>query len=468
MPDKWAQYAVPADKWAQYAQPAASALPAGATGPLPGVPAAPVPAGLQGPPAPTLKPGLGATIAEGAGDVGMGMLKGALNTATALPAYLAQKTGYANPQKIAERQRITAPSNTAQSVGKSAEQIGEFFLPGLGEEKAAAAGAKALPIAESIAKPLTRLAYQAGTTGAVNAAQGGSFKTGAETGLAGGVAGEAFRAAAPYLAESALNIRKLDRAYGKGGGAIGRTILDETKGAFPGTVAASAQDRLGQLNPQLEALANAATAPADLTPARQALSDAAGKAAKQGERTTLGQLSPMVTHLQETIGGAPIPQNIMPADLLDLKRGFGNEFIHRWNPETMEGVKGTAAQTYHAMGDAFNNAVPGAAELNGRMSRLIPIAKRGESAELNAPTLQRITHRVAAHTGALTGSVVGGLAGYREDGVPGAIGYGALGLVAPEVLASPTAQMFFARRLNSGVIPRVLTGAGLQFDRDTK
>lgn len=194
------------------------------------------------------------------------------------------------------------------------------------------------------------------------------------------------------------------------------------------------------------------------------LSGAAGTATRQGERTTLSQLSPMNAHLLETIEGAPISEKVTPRELLDLKRGFGNEFIHRWNPETMQGVKGTAAKTYHALGEEFNNAVPEARELNGRISRLIPIAKRGESAELNAPTTQRLFQRIAAPTGALTGALGGGVAGYERGGKKGALEGASTGLLGPLLLTTPTGEMIMARTVNglSRPFTKLLAGGALQ------
>lgn len=89
--------------------------------------------------------------------------------------------------------------------------------------------------------------------------QGGSFGTGAAAGALGTGAGQLAHAFAPAVAESALNIRKLDRAYGKSSGSIGRAILDETRGVTPGDVAESAQGRLDQLNPALNAAAERAS-----------------------------------------------------------------------------------------------------------------------------------------------------------------------------------------------------------------
>jgi hypothetical protein len=542
-------------------------LPAGEE--LPGVPKAPTPAmNKVVNPLPAL---------QTAGNVAVGAGKGLLHTVSGtdefarkhLPAVMTNSNmGLGPPANLEHVREMATPEGTAQKIGYGGEQAGEFLLPGGAEKKGAARLAEIIPQLGRFARPAANIATSALSSGTINAAQGGSPVTGALMGAGGQVIGQGLKAMAPAVAEGALNIRKLDRAYGKNGGSIGRSILDETRGIRPGTVAESAEDRLAELNPQLNAAADRAsvkpnpvrrllTAPpeeiplhespsprnpkmrpmafpakinpevgleprsgntmasiseypeinphylsgsahpelsgristaqgvlirpsevgngpipsmlsnptASLAPARGVLSSAFGTAARQGERTTTGQLYPMATHLGETISGERIPENITPRQLLDLKRGFGNEFIHRWNPETMTGVKGTAANTYHQMANEFNRVVPEAEGLNSRISNLIPVAKRASSEELNAPTMQRAVYRFAAHTGALTGAGVGGAVGYKEGGIPGAVAGGLTGLVAPELIASPEGQMMMARGLYKANALRPLTGSLLQLDR---
>ena len=67
--------------------------------------------------------------------------------------------------------------------------------------------AEEAPLAMRLLQPVARVGYQGLTSGLVNKAQGGEFGTGAGVGLLGGVGGEAMKAAAPYLAESALGTR---------------------------------------------------------------------------------------------------------------------------------------------------------------------------------------------------------------------------------------------------------------------
>jgi hypothetical protein len=281
------------------------------------------------------------------------------------------------------------------------------------------------------------------------------------------VMGMGLHALAPSIAESSIGIRKLDRAYGR---TPGRAILDETRGLVPGTVAESAQGVLSRINPELERVVNThAVAPVDMAVPRGIVQAGQNSAIAKNAAGSFAQLEPMAKHLSENFAtGAPIPQMVKPIDALNLKRGFGDEFIHNWNPETMGGTRRMAARTYRAMADEIHSSVPGSAELDERASSLIPVAKRAESAELNAPLGQRIAGRFKAHTGALAGAVGGGIFGYERGGPAEALKLGTLGLVAPELIGSPSVQMAIARGLNSGasrVLPKVIGGGALQLTR---
>lgn len=402
---------------------------------------------------PAPEPSMLQKVMSGAEDVGKGMLKGAGQTANnigsmLIPDHLVKMVGGTPPTKE-QQASYFEPTNTAQKVGKVGEQAAEWLAPtGLESE-----AAKALPAAPGLA----RVAMQTLEGGARNVSQGGSFKTGAEIGGVTGGLGEGMRSVAPKIAESALGVRKIDRAYGR---TPGEAILTETHGVRPSTIEASAKERLGTLGNQLESSYRSSPNVADIQPARAVLGDAVSKAAKQGEETASGQLQPMANRLvTNPVTGSPVPQQLAPIDLLDLKRGFGNEFVHRWNPETMQGTKSTAGRVYHALDAAGDAAVPEGADLNSRISSLIPVAKRAESVDRNASLAQRAMHRVGAHTGALTGAMIGGGAGYEKYGpagvIPGMVG----GVLIPEALASPTGQMIAARTMASPATPRLMRGA---------
>ncbi|MFP5230767.1 MAG: hypothetical protein ACLGXA_24385, partial [Acidobacteriota bacterium] len=173
---------------------------------------------------------------------GIGGLKSLGNTLYGLSTLIV-------PDKNEEQNRhVFDPSNPIQAFGRQAEQTGEFLVPGLGEEAATARAGRLAPLA--------RIGFNALTSGLLNKAQGGDFSTGAVAGGAGSALAEGGKAVAPGLAEGAMGIRKLDRAYGR---SPGNAILEETRGFRPENVAASAQSKLGELRPRLESLVDAAS-----------------------------------------------------------------------------------------------------------------------------------------------------------------------------------------------------------------
>ena len=181
--------------------------------------------------------------------IGIGGLKSLGNTLYGLSTLIV-------PDKNEEQNRhVFDPSNPIQEVGRQAEQTGEFLVPGLGEEAATERAGKLAPLA--------RIGYNSLTSGLLNKAQGGDFTTGAVAGGVGSGIAEGGKAVAPALAEGAMGIRKLDRAYGR---RPGLAILDETRGFRPETVAASADERLGELTPQLESMVDAASTRPRQTP----------------------------------------------------------------------------------------------------------------------------------------------------------------------------------------------------------
>ena len=348
-----------------------------------------------------------------------------------------------------------APKNTAEKVGKVAEQAGEFMVPGGVEEEAATKLASMAPKLGKAAAPLARIGTSAVSSGAVNKAQGGDFSTGAALGAGGQVVGQGLKAAAPIVAETALGIPKAARAFGKTPGAA---IINETRGIRPETIAESAQGRLSELNPKLESAVNASQEPASLLPARTIASNEAQKAITQNAPRLHNQVQQMGSHLTNRFDtGEPIQENVTPRELLDLKRGFGEEHIHNWNPEIGGRAKGIGQQMYHALDSELDRTVPESADLNQRISSLIPVAKRAESVSRNAPTVQRALGRFGAHTGALTLGGIGALEGRREGGMPGMVAGGLTGVLAPELIASPEGQMALARTLGNvnGMKPAV-------------
>lgn len=417
---------------------------------------------------PAQEPTLLQKAMTGAKDLGVGALKGAGSTATNIgslvyPHWLERAlTGKDSSEKEAQ---LFAPSNTAQSIGKVIEQAGEFLVPGGAEEAGAEKLASLAPKLGKVAKPLARVLTSGASSGLVNKAQGGDFTTGAALGAGGAGVGQGLKVAAPAVAETALGIPKVARAFGR---TPGKAILEETRGIRPETVGRTAQEALDTLNPELEAKVAASPNQVSLQPARDFLDQKMAQAQAQNAEGLHGQYNRMANTLQENFGTKQrIPQVLPASDALNLKRGFGEEHTS-WNPEVRNKALSAGRYTYGLLDKAIDDAVPESAELNQRISSLVPVAKRAESVSRNAPTIQRALSRFGAHTGALTLGAMGGAEGYREGGIPGAIAGGVTGVVAPELIASPEGQMLLARQLNNARGLKPVVGALAQFKGQKK
>ena len=395
-------------------------------------------------------------------DFGIGALKGAGSTANNIghllyPDWLAKHlTGTPSAE---QQEGYFAPKNTAQAVGKGAEQIGEFFIPGAGEEAAGEKLATMAPKLGKIAKPLARMAG----TEAVNEVQGGTPGMGAAGGAAGELIGAGMRSIAPKLAESGLGITKVDRAFGK---TPGKAILNETSGLRPSTIADSGQKRLNQLVPEMESKVASSPNTVSLAPARQITADAESKAMKLNAPGLYGQMTPMSDFLDHNFATMQkFPQDVPASEALNLKRGFSKEFLGKWNPETHADTLATGRKAYRALDAGIDQAVPEAAPLNQRISSLIPVVNRAESVSRNAPTTQLMVKKIAAPTGALLGPIFGGEEGYRHGGVPGAIAGAGLGMAAPLLVTTPEGQMIMARAMHGTEGLKPLVSSGLQMTK---
>lgn len=431
---------------------------------------------------PPAQPSMLQNAGNAVGDFVQGVGKGAMNTlspvlgglsygvqkasqAMGVPANLLGTVPQSMGSSIYDVRQESQPTNTAQAIGRGAEQAGEFLIPGGAEEAAAGRLATMAPKLGKFALPAARVATGALSSGLVNKAQGGDFGTGALAGTAGGALSEGFRAAAPIVAESALGVRAVDRAAGR---TPGQMILAETKGFSPGAIAEQGKTKLAGWNTELERGVNQSPIPVDLTPPRMISGDAETAAALRNNPDTIrrtGQLSSLLN--KEFGSNAAIPPQVSASRALDLKRGVG-ELKGSWNPATPNDFADAAVgRVYGSLDAGINQAFPGAQQLNQNMSSMIPVAARAGATDLNASSLQRILGRFTRPTGALISGTAGAAYGAKEGGLPGAVMGGAAGIVAPELIGSPTAQMIMARSLNKGASPvvRTLLGGGLQANR---
>jgi hypothetical protein len=352
-------------------------------------------------------------------------------------------------QALEERTKErSTPENTAQAIGRTGEQVGEWMLPSGAEEKAATLLGK---VPKAI--PFARIGTQAVESGLRNASQGGEFGTGAEVGAGGELVNQGLQKAAPVLAETALGISNKYRGHGR---TIGDAALNELSSVRPASLANEAGTKIRSLTNSLEQGASSSAIPTTTTPALNVVDDAM--------KTYQKRNSPLVDKLQSvkdqlTVNrttGKAIPTNLSSSDILDLKRGIG-DLINSWAPAEKKGVQPIIQRVYGALDNELDRTVPEAAGLNQRISSLIPVKQRASILANNAPASQRVFSRIARPTGALLGAGVG----YHEYGVPGA----AVGLIAPEMISSPTGQMVAARAMKSGVIPQLGKALALQLDR---
>ena len=426
-------------------------------------------------------------IGSVASDIGSGIAQGAANTTAGLGRMLGKTEEALMPGSSkavepflanleARRQNATRSANNIQSGAKTAEQIGEFLIPGMDEERVASMLPKAGGVLGKILPAAVRIGVPAIETGLRNETQGGDFGTGAAMGAGGSILGQGMKAVAPKMAESALGVTGRMRGNGK---TIGKAILDETSGYRPATIAKQAGKRIGQLTGELESkAADASRAPyplgeieslrgklgypventaASTQPALDLIDNELKKAGEKNSAVTADKLNAVRKQLTENFQtGEGIGPDVTPQKVMNLKRGI-NDLITSWTPEQKKGIQPVLQRVYGALDKELDRTVPGAEQLNQRISSLIPGSQRAAKEANKAGMTQRMLGRVGAHTGALAGAALG----YHEYGPKGAI----LGLALPEVLASPTGGMFAAHSLNSPILPRMLAGAATQFNR---
>jgi len=414
-------------------------------------------------------------------DFGKGIVKGGIHTmsmadefaASHLPRFMTTPIGQTPNVENSNRAVQTAkdmatPHNTAQSIGRGVEQAGEYLIPGGAEEQVAKSAGNLLRAVPKVAKAapvIGRLIASGLGAGTVNAAQGGDFSTGAATGAAGAGVGMGLKAIAPIIAESALKVRGIDRAFGR---TPGEGILNETTGLRPATVAKQAGAKVAQYTGDLEDAARQSPYAVDLQPARDVADSWLDTAAQRNNASTVKDVSRIGEQLSKRQGTA-IPRQVPASEALALKRGIG-DLQTSWDPATVSDFSNRAvASTYSAMHPELERAIPGYAELNGKISTMMPVASRATAADLNAGFVQRGLDRFRAHTGALVAPMLAASAGGATHGPVGALAGGGLALAAQEAIASPELQLGVARLANSPatrkfVIP-ALAGLGLQINR---
>jgi hypothetical protein len=420
--------------------------------------------------------------------VGTGLLKGIgeglIQTGTALSP-LINKIPYigetlAPSAGIAGARELARPVNTSQTVGKAGEQIAEWLIPSGLEEKAGVYGAKALgalaphapAIIEKAAPVVARMGEQAIESGLRNKAQGGTFTTGAAAGAAGPIIAPALSKGAEGLANIAMSPGKRVLKSLPEGVDIGRTVMQESTGVRPATITRQLGEKVTAADANLTGLLQNAKAHGTqipLAPARQLIANEMTSAVAKNAPEYIQdveKVSDQLTHQYGPAGRAtiPLPATVDPVRARALKQGV-DLTIGNFNPEAQSAIAPLQERVRGAIAGGIHSAVPGSGALDLRMSNLIPAKDAAWNVSYNPTIARSVFNRVARPTGALAGALFGGTEGYRHGGVEGAVGGAGIGLVAPELIASPTGQMIMARVLTSPRSMALVKGLGLQTKR---
>ncbi len=282
------------------------------------------------------------------------------------------------------------------------------------------------------------------------------------------------RSVGAKLAEHGMGIGAKDRLFGK---TPGRGILDETGSAVtPAGVAEKAEARMAALTAELEAQAAKAGnrgVMANIEPARRMADDFAthhGEGINQGLAGEMGDMAKSLRAIpskdfhgateypagattkiaigkRDPFTGTPgrtsiieapsaeIASEQLPLDALRLKRDFNARNVS-WNGVRSDPATRAARQVYHELDSAIDRALPESAELNQRISSLIPVKDRGIMRAAGPGIAGSVADTITRPTGALASAAA--LAG----------GHAGVGILQKALLSAPTVQIALGKLLN--------------------
>jgi hypothetical protein len=415
---------------------------------------------------------------QAAHDVAIGGVKGIGNTLNNVGSYivpdrLVKAVGGTVPTEQ-QKKSYFEPKNTAQAIGKGAEQIGEFLVPLGAEEKLASKVGELAPRLARYAVPALRIAENAVETGVRNKIQGGDFKTGAALGAGGAIASPIARKAAEGLAEIAVAPGKRLLKSIPEDVDIGKTVLDNSTGVRPGTISKQIGEKIatrsGDLNKSVaiaDRLAeNGLHNTVPLGPARQIVADEIRSAVTKNSPSYIRDVERVGDQLRNQYGAGgkvvgELPQDVIPSKARALKQGIDLN-IGSWNPEAQAAIAPLKERVYGAINSGFHAAAPDAAVIDKELSALIPARQAAWNTSYDPGVARSVFNRIARPTGALAGGLAGGYEGYRRGGTEGAIGGAAIGLTVPELISSPTGQMLAARAITNPAVGRFIKGTAAQ------
>jgi hypothetical protein len=302
--------------------------------------------------------------------------------------------------------------------------------------------------------------------------------------------GRAGKAIAPKLAETAMSPGKRLLKSVPEDVNIGKTLINDAKGVGPKTITKELEAEITRLSTAQDALLETGKrqgVTVSLDAARAEVDRELAVAIKKNAPEYIAQveaLKEQLSHqfagggkhggnvattpttkkgagfLPSTVPGAPVPvklpAKVDPVRARELRQGI-DLLVGSWNPEAKEAIEPLRKRVYGIISGEIHSAVPGSKALDAKMTQLIPARDAAWNVSYNPSLTQSLFGRVARHTGALAGAGFGAYEGGKHGGTGGAVVGGLMGLVAPEIVASPASQMKVARILNSKAVPRTVT-----------
>lgn len=419
--DPYASIAQPIDPYAAIATPLSAGLPAGATGPLPGVPSAPIPAALQGPPAP---PPQGNFVQRAADK--------ALAPYTAMEPHGTRHTGNA----IADN-AITAASNFGAGAIQGATQ------PIIHPVQTIEGAARMTPVGE-LADELRghpTVADETAMSLATHPAE--TIEQGAGNVVGSSVLGEGAGAV----------LRNLPEAMQQSGtGIINRTVgsrkADFARGANPGrgylrarlgpsasmeSIADKSDAALGDVRGKLQDVYDQSTASGKLISADKVrnaidsvIDDARNSASGPGVMTDPQAYSDLRSTFEPSLKSADAKGGFTPQELWEIRKNIDRNL--NWGDQSKLNMTKVQQRTSGAIGGILKDEIPETVKLNQTYSDLSNLRRRtAERANTHSSPLTSLASKTAlTGAGALMGSAThspvataaGAALGAAADSIP--------------------------------------------------
>jgi hypothetical protein len=310
----------------------------------------------------------------------IGAAKGALETAYNVGTDLL-RVPVSEESDALTREALT-PSNGLQQAGKTAEQVGEFFLPG------AATAGKLAPLANAARKAgvVGTMAKEGLSAAGVAAAQGGDPLASGATAAAMPAAAKVAEKAAPWMMNTLLGVKPkhLETGANPGKGVIEEGAFGITPKRFMADIKDAQQRVMGRLNGVLKYHSG------KTIDATTLLTEPLTKAA--GVAQNMPQQKAMLDGLAQQIEGVALSKfaasgsiaKMTPAEVNGLRQYVDEVYVAaKGDPNTPKAVVDALSRVKQSLNGQIDKVANGAKQLNQQYGNLRE-AERSYRTKLNA------------------------------------------------------------------------------------